>query len=171
MWLELGRGGQGPLRGVKGSLLGVGRSRQRAAACVQEVGAEQSSVKVTLCIVLLVGVLGGGRVCAATLRRRDTGECMRQRAANPYVQLLPLRLLLLCPGTSHLTAACWCMLCLFACTWPHTLATIQSRAVASDASGLYSRLPGGDVEAPAAPAATAGDMQRTWTSLFLHACK
>lgn len=45
----------------------------------------------------------------------------------------------------------------------------QSRAVATDASGLYTRLPG-DVEAPAAPAATAGEMQRTWTSLFLHAC-
>jgi len=54
-------------------------------------------------------------------------------------------------------AACVCVL-------------LQSRAVASDSSGLYTRLPG-DVEAPAAPAATAGDMQRTWTSLFLHACR
>lgn len=49
---------------------------------------------------------------------------------------------------------------------------LQSRAASStDASGQYSRLPG-DVEAPAPQAAaTTGEMQRTWTSLFLHACK
>lgn len=55
---------------------------------------------------------------------------------------------------------------------PICLPPTQSRAASTDASGLYTRLPGADVEAPpAAPAETRGDMQRTWTSLFLHACK